>query len=215
MSHRGNRYLAIQNGNKHYSSEKPCKNGHLGLRITATGTCIECRREQEKQRYWKDHTKSLERAIAKASKNREKLALNAKNRRALETLEQRTVRLENSKIKAAQWRQKNPGHKGTKIAKQKYAQSLRGRTKKNSHTAKRRAALIQRTPKWLTDDDLWIIEQAYELAVLRTKMFGFGWHVDHIIPLQGKVVSGLHVPENLRVIPSKENLKKHSKYTPA
>jgi hypothetical protein len=51
---------------------------------------------------------------------------------------------------------------------------------------KRRAAKIQRTPAWLTEDDHWIIEEAYELATLRTKLFGFPWHVDHIIPLQGK-----------------------------
>lgn len=215
MSHRGNRYLAMQNGDQHYAAEKPCKRGHLGMRITATGTCIDCRRELEKKRYWENHEASLERAKSKASKNRAKLALKAKSRRESETKEQRAVRLEKAKIKAALWREQNPEHSGTKEAKKKYAQSVHGRTKKNAHTAKRRAALIQRTPKWLTEDDLWIIEQAYELAVLRTEIFGFGWHVDHIIPLQGKVVSGLHVPENLRVIPSKENLKKHSKYIPA
>jgi hypothetical protein len=77
---------------------------------------------------------------------------------------------------------------------------------------KRRAAKIQRTPAWLTEDDHWIIEEAYELATLRTKLFGFPWHVDHIIPLQGKTVSGLHVPLNLQVIPGKENLIKHNKH---
>ena len=39
-----------------------------------------------------------------------------------------------------------------------------------------------------------------------------GWHVDHIIPLQGKNVSGLHVFSNLRVIPGEENVKKSNKY---
>jgi hypothetical protein len=84
--------------------------------------------------------------------------------------------------------------------------------KKAALQSKRRAAILQRTPKWLTDDDLWIIEQAYELAALRAKMFGFPWHVDHIVPLQGKLVSGLHVPENLQVIPGSENVKKSNKY---
>lgn len=70
----------------------------------------------------------------------------------------------------------------------------------------------QRIPVWLNDDDLWMIEQAYELAALRTRMFGFQWHVDHIIPLNGKRVSGLHVPDNLQVVPWIDNLKKHNKF---
>jgi hypothetical protein len=78
-------------------------------------------------------------------------------------------------------------------------------------SSKRRAAKLQRTPIWLSNDDHWMIEQAYELAALRTKMFGFSWHVDHVLPLQGKTVSGLHVPSNLQVIPGKENLMKHNK----
>lgn len=84
--------------------------------------------------------------------------------------------------------------------------------KKAALQAKRRAAQLQRTPKWLSEDDLWIIEEAYHLAQLRTQMTGFEWHVDHIIPLQGKKVSGLHVPSNLQVIPSSENVKKSNKY---
>lgn len=78
----------------------------------------------------------------------------------------------------------------------------------NAHTVKRRLAKINRTPAWLTPDDHWMIEQAYELAAMRTKMFGFSWHVDHTLPLQGKTVSGLHVPTNLQVIPAVDNIRK-------
>jgi hypothetical protein len=73
---------------------------------------------------------------------------------------------------------------------------------------KRRASVRNALPKWLTEDELWMIEQAYELAQLRSKVFGFKWHVDHVIPLKGKNVCGLHTPYNLQVIPAKENLKK-------
>lgn len=76
----------------------------------------------------------------------------------------------------------------------------------------RRSHVKQRTPSWLTTDDHWFIGEIYELAALRTKMFGFAWHVDHIIPLQGKNVSGLHVPLNLRVIPGAENVRKSNQY---
>ena len=73
---------------------------------------------------------------------------------------------------------------------------------------KQHADKLDRTPNWLTKDDHWMIEQAYELAALRTKMLGFQWHVDHVLPLRGKLVSGLHTPYNLQVIPAKENLWK-------
>jgi hypothetical protein len=82
-----------------------------------------------------------------------------------------------------------------------------------ANTIKRRLAKINRTPSWLTADDHWMIEQAYELAALRTKIFGFAWHVDHILPLQGKLVSGLHTPYNLQVIPGTENVRKLNYFT--
>ena len=78
--------------------------------------------------------------------------------------------------------------------------------------AKRRTAKLNRTPAWLTEDDHWMIEQAYELAALRTKMFRFGWEVDHVLPMQGKIVSGLHVPTNLQVIPATLNKQKNNRY---
>ena len=82
----------------------------------------------------------------------------------------------------------------------------------NAAVARRKAVKLQRTPAWLTPDDFWLIGQAYELAALRTKMLGFSWHVDHVIPFQGNVVSGLHAPINLRVIPGVDNLKKQNSY---
>jgi hypothetical protein len=77
---------------------------------------------------------------------------------------------------------------------------------------KRKIDQQSRTPKWLSKDDFWMIQQAYEMAELRTKMFGFSWHVDHIIPLRGKKVSGLHTPTNLQVIPASVNASKNNKF---
>lgn len=80
------------------------------------------------------------------------------------------------------------------------------------NTAKRRAAKIKRSPTWLTEDDKWLIKEIYDLATVRSKHFGFSWHVDHIIPLQGKTVSGLHVPQNMQVIPGVHNIAKHNMF---
>jgi hypothetical protein len=105
---------------------------------------------------------------------------------------------------SARYRAKN--REKVAATKKTYAQS--NKHKINASVACREAAKAQRTPAWLTDDDHWMIEQAYELAALRTKMFGMVWHVDHVIPLRGKTVSGLHTPYNLQVIMGSENCRK-------
>jgi len=97
--------------------------------------------------------------------------------------------------------------------KESYAAYKKRHSEKvNARNALRSRARLHRTPCWLTADDLWIIEQAYVLAKQRTKLFGFPWHVDHVIPLRGRKVSGLHVPTNLQVIPGTDNLRKMNKY---
>ncbi len=78
-------------------------------------------------------------------------------------------------------------------------------------TAKRRAAKLQRTPKWLSELNLQQIEIFYEAAAALTKELSIRFEVDHIVPLQGKNVSGLHVPWNLQVITKIENLSKSNK----
>lgn len=80
-------------------------------------------------------------------------------------------------------------------------------------TVQRKLDKMKRTPSWLTKFDRLKIKCLYQLAAMRTRESGEEWHVDHIIPLRGKLVSGLHVPANLRVITASENLSKHNSYT--
>jgi len=83
--------------------------------------------------------------------------------------------------------------------------------KVTANTRKRQAAQLQRTPAW--DPDANLIIAKYQLAAMFTRETGIPHHVDHIIPLQGKNVSGLHVFSNLRVIPGADNVKKSNKFT--
>ena len=82
----------------------------------------------------------------------------------------------------------------------------------NAWNKKRYANKKQRTPAWLTLVDFERIENEYRLAALQAKITGTIWHVDHIIPLQGKNVCGLHVPTNLKAIPGMDNLRKSNRY---
>lgn len=75
-----------------------------------------------------------------------------------------------------------------------------------------RSGKANRTPTWLSEDDEWMLQEVYALAVLRTKLLGFSWEVDHIIPLHGRTVSGLHTPFNLQVIPMLDNRVKSNRF---
>lgn len=78
-----------------------------------------------------------------------------------------------------------------------------------ARTRNRELAKIQRTPFWADKNK---ILEFYTLSQKLTDATGIRHHVDHIIPLRGKLVSGLHVPANLQVLTGKENLTKSSKF---
>ncbi len=69
----------------------------------------------------------------------------------------------------------------------------------------RRASKLRAVPKWANK---FFMKEICHLAQLRTKMFGYKWHVDHIVPLRSKIVCGLHVENNLQVIPAAHNWSK-------
>jgi hypothetical protein len=120
------------------------------------------------------------------------------------------------------WKQKNPD----KVAAHMRANYLKYHEEWKSATRKwvadnpskvavfsknRIKAMRQRTPKWLTPQDWVKMNKIYDLAKKLTADTGIKYSVDHILPIRGKNVSGLHVPQNLRVLPHVENLRKSNK----
>ena len=71
--------------------------------------------------------------------------------------------------------------------------------------ARHRAAKLKAMPTWLTTEQHQMIRAFYQLAQAT------GLTVDHIVPLQGKTVCGLHVPWNLQLLPRRENCSKRNK----
>lgn len=74
-----------------------------------------------------------------------------------------------------------------------------------------RVAKINRMPQWLTQSQKRQILGYYIQAAELSRLTGELHSVDHIVPLRGKLVSGLHVPWNLQVLPASLNSSKGNK----
>ena len=190
-------------GLKFYNTGKPCKHGHLSDRYTSTAICVACVKLAGVDKY-KNNRESQYASWRKwyeANKD-----IHAARVKRWQTINKDKVRAD-----AKAWQKANP--EKVKATRLRYSQKH-----PDAYTARAVASVAKRAkrvPQWLTPDDKWVIRQAYELAKLRTKMFGFVWEVDHIIPLRGEFVSGLHVPTNLQVIPKALNRAKRNAYHPA
>jgi hypothetical protein len=131
---------------------------------------------------------------------------------------------ESAIARASFWAKKNP-HKvqeNRKKYKDKNREILRAKGRQyikenphivNANTAKRRALKRNATPTWLTKRHFMDFKLIYKLAKLTEKATGIKYEVDHIVPLAGKDVCGLHVPWNLQHLPAKENIIKGNKVT--
>lgn len=119
-----------------------------------------------------------------------------------------TICLSCSRDKVKQWRQL--GKRNSKEEARRFAQRYPAKLASHKRKMHMQRKLSMKT-KWTEFDDLFF-EEIYDLAKKRTELTGFKWHVDHIVPLQNKLVCGLHVPENLQCIPAKLNLIKGNSF---
>lgn len=104
-----------------------------------------------------------------------------------------------------------------KLWRLKNSDRIKSKIKQNSGyhaalAAVRRANKIQATPSWLSDSEKQEIKLLYLFVAERRKQTGLDLEVDHIVPLKGKTVCGLHVPWNLQVITASENASKGNRF---
>lgn len=78
----------------------------------------------------------------------------------------------------------------------------RNHTVERARRNARRSRMKVATPRWA---DIGAIRKFYEACPA-------GMHVDHVIPLKGKLISGLHVLENLQYLPAQENQRKLNRF---
>lgn len=176
-------------GAKYYFTGEPCKHGHIAPRKTK-GACVDCLKaewaqgNQTRVQYFREYNKSEAGQKAKRQYYERNRAVVIEKAAARSTEERRAARNRH--------KQNNPDL-------YKELVSLR----------RRRFRLA--TPKWLTEQDKLEIRLKYRLAIELTRRTGVRHVVDHVVPLQGEEVCGLHVPWNMGVITQDENLKKSNK----
>lgn len=172
---------------------KPCRKCGNEIRKTASRDCRECAKKKWRDYYYENTEKFREIAKIRYQENREYWSIRNKQY------------YDNNKDyfreKGSLWRKDNRNRHLKKLQECK-------RNRRAHHTAKqneRRARKTNATPVWANEEQINII---YWIAALCSKQTGRKYNVDHVIPLRGKNVCGLHVSENLRVIPARENLMK-------
>lgn len=188
----------------------PCSKGHT-LRY-ANGGCVECARARRRAWYYRNRDVSIETSRKWKERNSEYVTRYGREYRDSHRDERRRLSLEwhyknhaKSMAQSKEWRLRNPGKASAQC--RRWAQENPDR--RAAIYANRRAAKMRRTVAWA---DQRRITAMYAVARRVSRCLGIEFHVDHIVPLQGKFVSGLHCEDNLRIVPAAINLAKYNKF---
>jgi hypothetical protein len=134
-------------------------------------------------------------SLAWAKRNPEKMRKQKAKQRAADPLKMRKWSLENpEKMRACRSRW-DASNKDRKVL----------------HSANRRGRKYSATPVWSNG---FLVREIYHLAKIRTEVTGLKWEVDHIVPLAGKTVCGLHCEQNMQVVLMPENRRKSRYHWP-
>lgn len=173
-------------GLRYYYTGRPCARGGLAPRRVSDSmcTCVRCetdRKERNARHYALKRDAVLEQKRGYYERTREQAA---KRHR-----QYRSANLAKIIAKNRAWYEAN-------------------KDKVRAHQVRRRLGKLLATPPWHGEFDRLVETEAYRLATLRKATLGIAWHVDHMLPIKGKRVCGLHCWQNLQVIPETLNLKK-------
>lgn len=194
----------------YYFTGNKCKNGHLSKRQVSNRSCYICTLEKSKtwrktnREYHQQYNKKYNLENPEASYERSKKYYKKMLFEQPDLLHERQAANSRKYIKL---------HKSVHSERNKYyAKSNKGII--NAKNAKRRAKKLKATPQWANLD---IMKEIYidcqEINIINKLCGGIDiFVVDHIIPLQGKKVCGLHVHNNLAIITQHENNIKFNKF---
>lgn len=175
----------------------------LGLFSLKSKNCRPCLKISRRKRYLKNRTKEIEMQINRYKLNKESYDKTAKewrrnNRKKRNQTQYEWNNRNRDKVRITQNKQslKNPG---------KFAHNL-------VMSIIRRSKRPGAAPKWLTKEQKLEIKSWYDARIECQWLSEEQLHVDHIIPLHGKNVCGLHVPWNLQILTASQNSKKGNKF---
>lgn len=205
---------ARKRGDKTFFTGKPCKKGHVCERYTVNQACVECAlpnrgsgrgpkgtprqlARDRGERYYDTgvpctNNHFSKRHVSNGNCLKCENDVWSKTDRARELGRLRAVKI------AASWSEEE---REAKLAyRRRWGKDNRGHQR--SLIVKRKMVCLRQTPRWADHD---AIKEIYKACPP-------GHHVDHEVPVRGRIVSGLHVENNLRHLRAEENMKKNAKF---
>lgn len=197
-----------------YFTGKPCKHGHVEERIVSSGACMACHKARRLD--WEKRNAERINASSRARHAENPYRRRAAQERYTTKNGPRVAELKRSwrqrnaekiKLKNAKWLAENKA-----TMRQINADWYRlNKDIARARDVRRRVGLRLSHAVWDRELTSLVTNEAADLADRRQAITGFGWHIDHMIPLRSKKASGLHVWSNLQVIPASLNAKKGSR----